>query len=215
VTLRGEPVDLRGDRTVYWPRERALVVADVHVGRTESLRGDGVSLPDGAMFDDVVRLSAAIEDSGAERLIVIGDFIHDAQGLTPVVREFVAKWRRTVPCTFDLVIGNHDRRVNELPAEWHVTRHDPFLGIPPLAFSHDDRIVAHHTLVGHVHPAVRLSGKGDGVKVPCFVLAADAVVLPAFSSLAGGAVVSVAPGDRVVAVVDGYVVEVPQALTDF
>jgi metallophosphoesterase superfamily enzyme len=53
------------------------------------------------------------------------------------------------------------------------------------------------------------------VKVPCFVLAADAVVLPAFSSLAGGAVVSVAPGDRVVAVVDGYVVEVPQALTDF
>ena len=32
VNVAGETLVLRGDRSLYWPRERALVVADVHVG---------------------------------------------------------------------------------------------------------------------------------------------------------------------------------------
>ena len=206
--LAGEAVVLRGDRSLFWPRASALVVADVHVGKTESLRGDGVAVPDGPMFDDLVRLSAAIEDSGARRLIVIGDLVHDARGLTPMVREFVARWRRAVPCQLDLVMGNHDRRVDALPDEWDMQLHDPALVIPPFAFSHDAPVPGGYAVLGHVHPAIRLSGAGDGVRVPCFHIGKAAATLPAFSSLTSGATVRLAPGERAVAIVEGYTVPV-------
>lgn len=208
VTVAGEALVLRGDRSLFWPRARALVVADVHVGKTESLRGDGVAVPDGAMFDDLVRLAAAIEDTGAERVIVIGDLVHDARGLTPVVREFVTRWRRTVPGRLDLVLGNHDRRVRALPSEWDISVHDPCLTIGPLAFCHDEAVEGTYTLVGHVHPAVHVSGGGDGVKVPCFHVGESVMTLPAFSTLTAGVAVHLEPGERAVAVVQGYVVPV-------
>lgn len=197
---------LRGDRTLYWPRQRLLAVADVHVGKTESLRNDGVAVPDGAMFDDLVRLSAAIEDTGAERLVVIGDLVHDARGLTPMVREFIARWRRTCPCRLDLVLGNHDRRVPEMPLEWKLQVSDPCLSIGPLAFCHDEPLAGTYTLVGHIHPRIHISGAGDGVNVPCFHICARSMTLPAFSTLTAGMTVYLEPGQRAVALVQGYVV---------
>ncbi|MCC6317579.1 MAG: ligase-associated DNA damage response endonuclease PdeM [Gemmatimonadaceae bacterium] len=208
LEVAGEHLSVRGDRSVFWPRVRTLVVADLHVGKTESLRGDGVAVPDGSMFDDLVRLSAAIEDTGANRVIVIGDFVHDARGLTPVVRAFVARWRRTVPCRLDLVIGNHDRRVPTLPDEWEIVCHDPALVESPLAFSHDDPVRGRYTLLGHVHPSIRLSGGGDGVRVPCFHVGERAMTLPAFSTLTAGAPVAPARGELAVAVVQGFVIPI-------
>ena len=208
VNVAGETLVLRGDRSLYWPRERALVVADVHVGKTESLRGDGVAVPDGTMFDDLVRLSSAIEETAAERVIVIGDLVHDARGLTPVVREFVARWRRTVPCRLDLVLGNHDRRVRQLPLDWEMVVHDPCLTLAPFAFCHEEAVAGAYTFVGHVHPAINLSGGGDGVRVPCFHVGASVMVLPAFSTLTAGVAVHLEPGERAIAVVQGYVVPV-------
>ncbi|MGQ0649324.1 MAG: ligase-associated DNA damage response endonuclease PdeM [Gemmatimonadaceae bacterium] len=206
IRLAGERVVLRGDRTLLWPRVRTLIVADVHAGKTESLRREGVALPDGPLFDDLVRLAAAIEDTGAERLIVVGDLVHDAQGLTPGVREFVTRWRRTVPCRLDLVIGNHDRKVSALPDEWDLARHDPSLVVSPFAFCHDMPVAGRYSLVGHIHPAVRLSGARDSARVPCFHIGTQAMVLPAFSSLTSGATVRVEDGEEVVAVVQGYVI---------
>lgn len=208
VTVAGETLVLRGDRSLYWPRERALVVADVHVGKTESLRSDGVAVPDGAMFDDLVRLAAAIEGTGAERIIVIGDLVHDARGLTPLVREFVTRWRHTVPCRLDLVLGNHDRRVRRLPSEWDMVVHDPCLTLEPLAFCHDTHVPGTYTLIGHVHPRIHLFGGGDGVRVPCFHIGHSVMTLPAFSTLTAGVSIYPGEGERAVAVAQGYVVPI-------
>src|SRR5688500_15781770 len=47
-----ERVVARWDRSLYWPREEMLVVADLHVGKTQSLRARGMTLPDGVLDDD-------------------------------------------------------------------------------------------------------------------------------------------------------------------
>ena len=135
LDVAGERVALRGDGTLFWPRHGLLAVDDVHLGKTESYRAHGVALPDGVMHDDLVRLAAAVEDTGARRLVVIGDLIHDAAGVTGVVRESLLRWRQTIPCVLDLVLGNHDRRLKVLPEEWQLAIHDPCLRIAPFVFA--------------------------------------------------------------------------------
>lgn len=63
-------------------------------------------------------------------------------------------------------------------------------------------------LAGHIHPVVRLGAGSERLRVPVFWRHADGLVLPAFSSFAGGARVSPRPGDRVFAVGEGEVIEV-------
>lgn len=208
LTGGGEEFVVRGDRTVYWPRERLLAAADVHVGKAESLRRDGVAVPDGAMYDDLLRLTRAVDETGAQRLVVIGDLVHDQSGLTPSVVEFVGRWRRQVGVKVELVVGNHDRRA-VLPSEWDLEIHDPVLRVGTVAFAHEAPVRGVFTLVGHVHPAVRISGVGDGVRLPCFHLTKDGMILPAFTSLASGATVSPNGNDTIVALVDAFLVALP------
>jgi DNA ligase-associated metallophosphoesterase len=209
VTLAGELLSLRGDRSLFWRSQRALVVADLHLGKAESLRADGVALPDGAMFDDLVRLTAALQDTEAARLIILGDLVHDARGLTSSVREFVTRWRRTVPVAVDLVLGNHDRRLDGVPDEWGMAVHASTWSIGDLVLAHEPPGRACVSLHGHIHPAIRLSGAVDGVRVPCFHVQRTGMTLPAFSTLTSGATIRPEAGDRCIAVVEGYVYEMP------
>ncbi len=203
LDVAGERVALRGDGTLFWPRHELLAVADVHLGKTESYRAQGVALPDGVMHDDLVRLAAAVGDTGARRLVVIGDLIHDAAGVTGVVRESLLRWRQTIPCALDLVLGNHDRRLKVLPEEWQLAIHDPFLRIEPFVFAHERPVDDTFTWLGHLHPVALLRQGHDCVKVPCFHIGERSGVLPAFTSFSSGAVVDPSPGDRVVAAAQG------------
>ena len=47
ISLAGEAVRLLPERAIYWERERALVVADLHWGKAATFRAAGVPLPPG------------------------------------------------------------------------------------------------------------------------------------------------------------------------
>ena len=249
----GERLVLRGDRSLYWPREQVLVVADLHLGKTESLRADGVALPDGAMAHDLARLALALEETGAQRLLILGDLVHDAAALSLGVRRAVAEWRSRISASVHLVLGNHDLRVDTMPNEWRLQVAGSSLDIPPFHFVHehvhpqphpqpqpqpqphpqpqshpqlhplphphlDPHLHLHphvneaggeFTWSGHLHPVLSLRSATDAVRVPCFLLRSHAGVLPAFSTLTGGAAVRLAATDRAVAVVDGMVIHLP------
>ena len=84
-----------------------------------------------------------------------------------------------------------------------------------LALCHHPQFVpGTHALAGHLRPAVRISGRaGDSVRLPCFWLRDGLTVLPAFGSFTGGARFDREPGDRVVAMAEGRLYELP-ALRD-
>jgi hypothetical protein len=208
LEIAGERVELRGDRTMFWPRRGLLAVADVHLGKTESFRGQGVALPDGVMHDDLVRLAAAVEDSGARRLVVIGDLVHDAAGVTPTVRETLLRWRQTIPCDVDLVLGNHDRRLKAMPDEWRLAIHDPHLVVEGYAFAHERPVTGRFTWLGHVHPVARLHHGHDSIRVPCFHLRLESAILPAFTSFTTGAPIDPQPGERVIVAAQGKAFDV-------
>lgn len=202
LTIAQEAVELRPERALYWPRRRTLAVADLHWGKSATFHRFGVPVPAGVLEDDLARLRAAVEASGAERVLVLGDLIHGGIGLTPRVVDTVAAWLADCPAAIELVKGNHDRV--DLPAAWPIPVVDT-LRDGPFLFRHEPEPDADgFTWCGHVHPAIRVGGRRS-VRVPCFHLEPRLGVLPAFSAFTGGARLAVGRATRCFAVAEGAV----------
>lgn len=203
ITLAGHELVLMPEHAVYWPKAGCLFVADTHWGKCQAFRDAGSALPVGPLQADLARLRAAAERTGARRVVVLGDLVHGPASLASGMDKLVCDWRRTLACELALVPGNHDRLLAGAKAagvleRWGIERLPACVEVEGLTLAHaplaGDRGGA---LCGHVHPAVRLRGGGESMKLPCFWYSAElrTLVLPAFARLADGAVVAVRPGD--------------------
>lgn len=191
VTVAGERLVLRPDRSLHWPAANLLLVADLHWGKTETFQRFGLGVPGGVLTDDLARLAAAVHDTGARQVWVLGDLVHGALGMTTAVVAEVAAFLAATQAELRLVLGNHDLHLAALPAQWNIAvcaeaRVGPFVLQHAPEPSDDGYVWA-----GHLHPAVRLQGRGrrDGLRLPCFAVGERVGVLPAFSAFTGGAAV--------------------------
>jgi DNA ligase-associated metallophosphoesterase len=208
--VSGADVELLPERALHWAEGHVLAVADLHWGKTESFQQHGIPLPTGVLEDDLARLSAALNATGARRLLLLGDLIHSRQGLTDDVVRHVTAWREGHPgVEMVLVRGNHDRHVKSLPPTWRMEDRADALDEGPFRFAHHPEAVpGRYVWAGHLHPMVRLTGGADRLRLPCFHVGRDVGVLPAFSAFTGGVNVSRRAGDRVFAIAGPAVVEV-------
>lgn len=207
-TLAGEPVQLLGDRAVYWPARRRLFIADLHLGKGDTFRSAGIALPTGGTADDLARIGALIEASGAASLWVLGDFLH-AAARERSWRDGWEAWRvRHVGFAIAVLAGNHDRTLASLGLDVDLLGNAIDDGPFSLRHAPDPRADG-HVLCGHLHPVVRVPGVAR--RWPAFWLQASACVLPAFSRFTGGWPVQPQAGERVVACVEGAAIMVPSA----
>jgi DNA ligase-associated metallophosphoesterase len=203
TVLAGERVLLLAERALYWPRERTLFVADVHLGKAASFRAGGVAVPRGATAGDLARLGALLAATGATRLVVLGDFLHAAAGRVAALDAAFVRWRSAhAALELMLVRGNHDASAGDPPAHWHVrVVAGPHLCAPFLFCHEPSEPPAGYALCGHLHPGVRVADTGrDSVRLPCFVLGRRRALLPAFGRLTGLALVRLVPGELRVAI---------------
>ncbi|MGK0362521.1 MAG: DNA ligase-associated metallophosphoesterase [Bradymonadia bacterium] len=202
LTIAGEALHLCPERALHWPRRQTLAVADLHWGKSATFRQFGLPLPAGVLAADLARLSAAIDATRAERVLVLGDLIHGAIGLTDPVLETVGAWLEHCPAEVCLVRGNHD--ATGLPAEWAIPEVDT-LREGPFFFRHEPELVeGAFVWCGHIHPVVRFGGRRS-VRVPCFHLDAGLGVLPAFSEFTGGGRIKITAQTRRFGIADGSV----------
>ena len=203
TALDGERVTLLAERALYWPRERTVFVADVHLGKAAAFRAGGVPLPRGSTAADLARLTRVLERTDASRIIVLGDFIHAKAGRVPALAEAFARWRiQHAAIDVMLVRGNHDARAGDPPAAWNVGCVDEPFALPPFLACHRiTQPATGYALCGHVHPGVRVHGSGEqSARLPCFVLGARRAILPAFGRFTGLADVLPAPRERIVVI---------------
>ena len=191
-------------RAAVWLERRWLVVADAHLGKAATFRARGVPVPQGTTQANLARLTALIEATQPQRLVFLGDLLHarEAHG-ADAMRQF-ARWRAQVahlPMT--LVEGNHDRHAGAPPPALGIdVVTEPWI-VQGVALCHHPQRIAHAAAVaGHLHPCVRL---------PCFWLRAGLLTLPAFGEFTGGAPIARESGDRVLAVADDRLIEIPAA----
>lgn len=210
IDWAGVQLEALPERALWWPQASTLLLADVHVGKAQSFRRLGVPVPRGTTDETLGRLSLLLERTGAERLVVLGDWGHSARGWSAAQRDAVSVWReRHAALDWHLIVGNHDARVGDVPAAWQLQQHLDAWELGPLTLCHEPAPRAGRSvLAGHLHPCLQLDRGADRARLPCFHFMPGLAVLPAFGAFTGMHAIRRVAGDRVVVVADGEVREV-------
>jgi len=211
-TLHGTPLLLSPEGTAFLPETATLIAADIHLGKSAAFRAHGLPIPEGDAARDLERLERLVRHHGAAELVIAGDLFHGPTGITPEIEEELGAFIVSLGIPFILVAGNHDAKFRKLPCELVSV---PVLNRGRARIIHDPADAGAEGLhfAGHWHPVVRIpDGKRTSLRMPCFLLRKNTMVLPAFGGFTGGAVISPEAGDRFFVPLRENVVEVPREL---
>ncbi|MDN5567633.1 MAG: ligase-associated DNA damage response endonuclease PdeM [Paracoccus sp. (in: a-proteobacteria)] len=178
LNFAGHSLHARPSGALFWPERRCLIVADLHLGKSERMaRRGGTLLPPYETQATLEKLEAEITATEPAIVVSLGDgFDDDAAGralpdsLCHAVQA-MAQGRRWI-----WIRGNHDpgaicvRLPGQSLPEWTdglVLRHQAGQG-PDIS--------------GHYHPCIRLAGQ----RMRCFLVGTDHLILPAFGAYTGG-----------------------------
>ena len=196
-SFAGQEWVLSDQRALYWPAERALLFADLHLEKASFFARSGQMLPPYDSRETLERVAQAIRQTAARRVFCLGDNFHDAAGverLEPHAAGMLDALMRATDWVW--ITGNHDTdlsppggtTVAETAVSGIALRHQAMPGaIGP-------------ELSGHFHPRLRVTVRGRTVVRPCFVKASAAnappdaseagqdcrLILPSFGALTGG-----------------------------
>jgi len=216
-----EPVPAAAAATATLGDERALVVADVHAGIESALRGERGINVDSRADQRRERILDLVAQTGADRLVVLGDFMHSIGGPGGAERGEIEVLLESLPdrVAVTLVKGNHDGDIESWIEGVEVTG-GTGVRIGDVGFVHGHTWPAPEVLeadvvcVGHEHPCVRLEDEVGGSRVERVWLRGsmdhaafadrfdgvdwrdpELVAFPAFNGLVGGTWVNVAGDD--------------------
>ena len=215
ITILGERLILLPERGVFWEKDRTLVVADLHLGKASASRASGVPIPAGTTNATLHRLGRTLQQTGARRLIILGDLWHHPAGNLSAADAFQA-WRKNWrEIEILLIPGNHDKSMAE-SVGMNIQIGTEGAHEPPFIWRHEpvhacaENEQNGYALCGHLHPGIRLNGPArDRMRLPCFHFTENTGILPAFGELTGLSMIRPHKGDRVFAVAEERVLEIP------
>ncbi len=169
---------------LYWPAERALIVADLHFEKGSAFAARGQMLPPYDTRETLAKLARAIDTYEPETVIALGDSLHDIAACDRMDgRDLGGLHILQEDRDWIWITGNHDATIDarlggvalsELTVEGITFRHEP----TPSAVTHE--------IAAHLHPAARLKMHGTTLRRPCFVGNGLRLVMPAFGAFTGG-----------------------------
>lgn len=199
VRVAGETVLLLPEKALYWPGERMLVVADIHFGKAAAFRALGVPVPRGTTTENLLGLDALVDAHGARHIVFLGDFLHARAAHASATQQAMLAWReRRSNLQLTLVRGNHDRHAGDPAAALDIGLVDEPHAVGPFAFCHHpDLDTPAYALAGHIHPVYVLATRFDALRLPCFVVGKDRMILPSFGAFTGGHAIRPEAGDTI------------------
>lgn len=214
IEVAGETLLLLPQRAAYWPAARALLFADAHFGKAAAFRAKGVPVPRGTTAANLATLARLVHTHGVREVIFLGDFLHARAAKAPATLAALHEFRTQHPAlAITLVRGNHDDHAGDPPPELQFDVVNEPLLRGPFALCHvPQQVHGTYALAGHIHPSVRIASGAEGARLPCYWFGEHTGVLPAFGAFTGTYRVSPQPHDRVFAVADDTVLQVPTHL---
>ena len=181
---------------LFWPKMQTLLIADVHLGKGAAFRNRGQApVPPGSSARSLQRLHGVLSDYAPKRLLILGDLWHAREGCDEETVESFRVFLSAHPATEVILLeGNHDRFQPKLPIECF-----PQMELEGFLFQHMPPMVEQpYTFCGHIHPGVRLEGKGrQSLILPCLWAAEKYAVLPPFGEFTGVVRADIRPGDGI------------------
>lgn len=169
---------------LWWPEERLLVVADLHLEKGSSFARTGQLLPPYDSRATLSRLNLAVTKYDPKTIVCLGDNFHDPQGperLDAESRGMISLLQRKRRLVW--IEGNHDAAAAVVLGGESA----PEIEIGPLVFRHEPRVApAAGELAGHLHPVAIAVTRARNLRRRCFVSDGERCVLPAFGAYTGG-----------------------------
>jgi len=199
-------------KAIYWQQEKALIVADVHMGKVGHFRKAGIAVPRDMEQDDLAVLSDLIDEHKPKKIIFLGDLFHSDLNTD---WDWFVLWRKHFPkLELILIRGNHDIIHDRYYNDLNVALYDELLVGPFLMLHHpqnDDALdkAAGYVFCGHIHPGVSLSGKArQHITLPCFAFGSRQAILPSFGKFTGRVAIRSQKTDRIFAVAPNKVIAI-------
>ena len=194
VSFANTELLLTKGRALYWPAQQALLVADLHLEKASFYARHGQMLPPYDSRETLERVAAQVRETGARRVITLGDNFHDPEGAARLDDRACGMLEAlTGSLDWIWITGNHDvgkdgsvaeavcggTLVDEMELGGIVLRHRAQPGETRPEIS------------GHYHPKLMLSVQRRRISRACAVLAevedgVDRMIAPAFGTLTGG-----------------------------
>ncbi len=161
---------------------RVLVCADAHLGY-EDVMGGGSALPLWSTDEIVAAIALVAQGHHVREIVFLGDAIHSAAMSAAAIHTVqcaLATLRALAMVT--IIAGNHEGR----------TRGTAILGFTVEQCERDGWTLMHgdrhahgalRTMIGHLHPALRLDGS---TSIPAFLGSRSLVVVPALTPYSSG-----------------------------
>jgi uncharacterized protein len=181
--LAGERLMLDPSGALFWPAQRLLAVADLHLEKGSAAAARGALLPPWDTRATLDLLAALLRRWKPETVVALGDSFHDDGGANRLIAHDRARLQAMAAAhRFVWVLGNHDPAPTDL-AGMAVTE----CAIGPLLFRHQAAAKADPgEISGHFHPKASVPTRGTVVSRPCFVADARRMILPAIGAYTGG-----------------------------
>lgn len=176
---------ISNQRTLYWPDREILILSDLHLGKSQHFRKNGLAIPSLVHQRDLIRLERQLNHYNPKQLIVVGDLIHAAANAE--VQQLRELLQRFPHLKATLIKGNHDRHKAMVFEQLGIDEVVDLLEIDGISFVHqpmDKAVTA--VISGHIHPgiALKMTTKKQ-LRLPCFVVQSQQLILPAFSLFTG------------------------------
>lgn len=167
---------------LYWPDERLLAVADLHLEKGSSFAARGMLLPPYDTAATLANLARAVARYAPSIVVALGDSFHDGGGpgrLADPDRQSLAELQHGRDWVW--VAGNHDPDPSdEIGGVFART-----LSMGPITFRHQPS-GENGEIAGHLHPSARIGWRGHAIVRRCFAADARCIVMPAFGAYTGG-----------------------------
>lgn len=213
LTLKDQTLWLSPERCIFWEEEKALILSDLHFGKTGHFRKSGIGVPQNLFKEDLQRLFSQIQFFKPDQLLIVGDMFHSHSNKEV---DMFLKWRNDLPnLQLRLIRGNHDILAKKFYAEAKIEVTKQKLSIANFCFTHDinetceeESDNTNFTFSGHVHPGIYMNGIGkQSLRFPCFYFTKEYAILPAFSHFTGLYKITPKKTDKVFVLVENKVVK--------
>ena len=191
---------------VFWKEKNTLLLADTHLGKVGHFRKSGIPVPrkaEGVFYDKITKLKNSLNFS---QIIFLGDLFHSSLNNEWFLFE---NWVKKSVLKIILIKGNHDIIPKLKFQQVGIKTYDD-LKIEKFLFTHHPKKINDcFVFSGHVHPGVRLTGKGKQImKFPCFIYNKDQIILPSFGGFTGIHLPKIKNDDQVFVITNKEVIEV-------
>ena len=208
--LLNQDLLLLPQKAIYWQQEKALIAADVHLGKVGHFRKAGIAVPRDMEQDDLAVLSDLIAEHRPEKVLFLGDLFHSDMNAD---WEWFKLWRQQFPqLQIILIKGNHDIIDEEHYRQLNIKIYPELLIGPFLMLHHpltekQIELTKSYAFCGHIHPGINLVGKGrQALTLPCFAFGDKQAILPSFGKFTGKVAICNSLTDHIFAVLKDKVI---------